>query len=32
MFTLIITFASIAIFAILALAFETILGEGNGKR
>jgi hypothetical protein len=29
MFTLIITFASIAIFAILALAFETILGEGN---
>jgi len=29
MFTLIITFASIAIFAVLALALETILGEGN---
>ena len=29
MFTLIITFASIAIFAILALALETILGESH---
>ena len=29
MFTLVITFASIAIFAILALALETILGESN---
>jgi hypothetical protein len=29
MFTLIFTFASIAIFAILALTFETILGEGD---
>ena len=29
MFTLIITFASIAIFGILALALETILGEND---
>ena len=29
MFTLIITFASIAIFGMLALAFETILGESH---
>ena len=29
MFTLVITFASIAIFAILALALEIFLGESN---